>query len=588
MLNLIEFQWIITAIGWTILHSIWQITLVGILWFLINLSSKKAASSTKYFFSILAMVAIIIISGMTLFSELKSRYPVGNQVLSDEIGVKATESDLAADLSLPIQNGRVPIIEEPSATFLAEVQSREWFNPIVLKTLVILWLSGVLFLGLRFFLQWLGMRRLAHKGISSFKEIQLKGFKQLKSKIGITKSIIFLQSAMVASPMTFGHFKPIVLLPLGMINGFPPAQIEAIILHELAHIRRNDFLANAIQTWLEILFFYHPIVWIVSKRIRTVREELCDDEVIRVMSDRSDAANLNKSNRIKIDNREGSKHNRGTTIADHSTTDIKMLYAETLLNLQKYFFHNKNQLAMNAKGNKGELSHRIHRLFQPNHTLTRQKRNINAYLFGLVMVIALASFAFSKITNPTVSIAVDKMNVLYVGIDNPITIAVAGIPTEETKVESEQLNIQDQGNGHFMVKAKAPGKAIIKVTGEGHATQEFEFRVKNFPDPIARIGNYQGGNIDAERIMESEGIDAKLDCVEYDVQCAITGYSMTYVAKNEDPVESINQSGIHNEKTKELLQKAKAGVVYYFDNVKCKCPGDESERPINSMVFKIR
>jgi gliding motility-associated GldM-like protein len=243
---------------------------------------------------------------------------------------------------------------------------------------------------------------------------------------------------------------------------------------------------------------------------------------------------------------------------------------------------------MNAKSNKGDLSNRIHRLFQSNQNPTKKRRNINAYLFGLVMLITVASFAFSKITNPTVSIAVDKMNVLYIGIDNPITVAVSGISTEETKVESEQLNIQDQGNGHYIVKAKTPGKAIIKVTAEGHAPKEIEFRVKRIPDPIAAFGNNQGGVISADRIMKSEGIDAVLYCFDYDTRCEITGYSMTYVAKGGDPVESINRSGKHSEKTLELLQNAKPGDIYYFDNVLCQCPGDSSTRPINSMVFKIR
>ena len=575
---LTDSQWIITAFAWAILHSIWQITLVGIVWFLINQIIKKASSSTRYLFSILAMFTIVVISGMTLSSELKGRYPVDNQLVSERVGPQAAISDLTTDHTAPDQNAIKPVIQESVMASSTGVKSNEWINPFILKILVMFWLAGVILLGFRFLIQWLGMRSLANKGVSPFEEEQLMIFNNLKNKIGIKKNITFLQSIRVTSPITFGYFKPIILLPLGMINGFPPAQVEAIILHELAHIRRNDFLINVIQTWLEILFFYHPFVWVVSKKIRTIREELCDDEVIRALSG---SMSMDKVNQSKSITEEVVK-------TDQRVTDVKMLYAETLLNLQKYFHHNKNQLVMNAKSNKGELSSRIHRLFESNQSFTKGKRNINAYLFGLLIVIALASFAFSNINYPTVSIGVDKLNLLYIGIDNPITVAVAGIPTEETKVESEQLIIQDLGNGHYNVQAKSYGKAIIKVTAAGHATKEIEFRVKRIPDPIARIGNSHGGVMSPEKIMKSEGVDAVLDCFEYDAKCAISNYNMTYVAKEADPIESINHSGKHNEKTRELLQMAKPGDIYYFDQVMCKCPGDESERPVNSMVFKIR
>ncbi|NJK85019.1 MAG: M56 family metallopeptidase [Bacteroidales bacterium] len=82
-------------------------------------------------------------------------------------------------------------------------------------------------------------------------------------------------------PVTLGHFKPVVLLPSRLLTGLSGDQLETILLHELAHIKRNDFLVNLIQGFLEVVFFYHPAIWWLSGAIRTEREHACDDLAIR-------------------------------------------------------------------------------------------------------------------------------------------------------------------------------------------------------------------------------------------------------------------------------------------------------------------
>lgn len=547
-----DLEWITTAIGWTILHSIWQIFIVGITWFVVLSIFKKAKTTTKYAWSICSMFMILLMTVITLFSEMKSTYPAPELSLNKQVQFETEVASLTANQEVINPASSEMLVEDiPVDQLPEEGISWEWLDPSVLKILVGIWLCGVLVLAIRFMIQWLGIRRLAKHDIYPFNADQLAVFDQLKKQIGIKRSVTFLQSALVAAPMTFGHLKPYILLPLGMINGFPPAQIEAIILHELAHIRRNDFLINMIQTWLEILFFYHPFIWLISKRIRIIREELCDDEAVFINQD-------------------------------------KVAYAESLLNLQNFFLNNKNQLAMNSKGNKSELSKRIHRLFQVESSNSQKRGSLNIYLFSLLIFIAMGTFAFSNFSYPTVSIAVDKMNVLYIGVDNPLTVAVAGVTSEKTKVESEDLELGNQGDGHYIARATKPGTAIIKVTAKGHATKEIEFRVKRIPDPIAKINKSHGGNISAEVFKKTEGVDAMLDRFDFDASCVVERYNMTVVPKQEDPVESINIGAKYNEKSKALLEKIKAGDIIYFDNVKCQCPGDAEVRAINSMVFKIK
>src|SRR6185437_12084034 len=87
------------------------------------------------------------------------------------------------------------------------------------------------------------------------------------------------------APVVLGHFRPVILVPLGFLAGLLPDQVEAILLHELAHIRRSDYLMNVCQRVIEALLFYHPAVWWISQVIRAERENCCDDMVVDLRGD---------------------------------------------------------------------------------------------------------------------------------------------------------------------------------------------------------------------------------------------------------------------------------------------------------------
>jgi hypothetical protein len=106
--------------------------------------------------------------------------------------------------------------------------------------------------------------------------------KGIEVKTGLRRSIAYLQSKKVRVPTVIGILRPVVLIPSMIISGLPADQLETIIVHELAHIRRHDFLVNIMQSIMEALFFYHPVVWIISENIRQDREKCCDDFTVRV------------------------------------------------------------------------------------------------------------------------------------------------------------------------------------------------------------------------------------------------------------------------------------------------------------------
>src|SRR4030095_11498069 len=95
-----------------------------------------------------------------------------------------------------------------------------------------------------------------------------------------------LQSSLTKVPVVIGHLKPVILFPIGILNSLPQNEVEAILLHELAHIARNDFLINLLQQFTEIIFFFNPAVIWVSSCIKSERENCCDDIAISVTQDK--------------------------------------------------------------------------------------------------------------------------------------------------------------------------------------------------------------------------------------------------------------------------------------------------------------
>lgn len=209
---------------------------------------------------------------------------------------------------------------------------------------------------------------------------------------------------------------------------------------------------------------------------------------------------------------------------------------------------------------------------------------------GIVCIIFLFSlFAFSKSIRPTptASVAADKMNIFYIGIDNPITVAMAGVPSEKVKVTCEDATIENLGNGHYNVLVSKIGNKTIKVT-DGNHTQEVIYRVKRIPDPTALIYNSSGGAISLWNFQQQKGLDVTLYNVPFEEKCEILKFEMTHQSINSDPVSTINDGAEFSPKSQEIVDQAQKGDIFYFDSILCNCPGDPGSRKINSIVVKIR
>jgi GWxTD domain-containing protein len=153
------------------------------------------------------------------------------------------------------------------------------------RWIVPLWLAGVAVFYLRSVGGWIAARRLRYAGVRPPSAEWRERWASLCGRAGVTRAVTLMESCVSEVPAVIGYLRPVVLLPASLATGLTAEQVEALLLHELAHVRRHDYLVNALQSAVEGLLFYHPAVWWVSHVIRTERENCCDDEVVQLRGD---------------------------------------------------------------------------------------------------------------------------------------------------------------------------------------------------------------------------------------------------------------------------------------------------------------
>jgi len=193
----------------------------------------------------------------------------------------------------------------------------------------------------------------------------------------------------------------------------------------------------------------------------------------------------------------------------------------------------------------------------------------------------------------SVSVSASKMNVFYMGVDNPVTVSAAGVPSNQVQVSMSGAgggSISRNSDGTFNVKVTTPTKlgefAYVNVSAPG-LSEKREFRVKRIPNPVAKLSSSIGGVMSSGEFKAQRGLIADLENFDFDARCEILGYQLVRVPRRQDPQVEANKGGSYGAQAKGLVDQAKAGDTYYFENVKAKCPGDASGRDINQLVFKI-
>lgn len=194
---------------------------------------------------------------------------------------------------------------------------------------------------------------------------------------------------------------------------------------------------------------------------------------------------------------------------------------------------------------------------------------------------------FYEVGDRSVTVSADKMNVLYVGVENPISVSAAGVPSTQVRVEGEGVQLTSKGNGKYMAIPSKVGDAKIWVFGGGLEKTAFDYRIKRIPDPVLYLGNKKGGNIKVAEFKAHQGIIPLLEQFDFNARCNIVEFELVRVPKNDDVRVVNNKGGKYESEAKRLVDAAQIGDVFYFNRVKVKCPGDDHSRILNGMIFNI-
>ena len=243
------------AIGWTLLHSLWEGAIVSSV--LAAILAAERSARIRYAAACLAMLVMLVGFGATLVYLIPQRSHLASQQ-----GVGGAQART-------IHAAQAILSESPSLAAIVP-----WLAPF--------WITGVSLIYLRRVADSLSIRRLRTRGVCSAPERWQSEVARLGAQLRISRPVVLLESCLTDVPVVLGHLRPLILMPIGLLAALPLEQIEAILLHELAHIRRHDYLMNMLQRLVEGLFFYHPGVWWISRIMRCERENLCDDVVVSI------------------------------------------------------------------------------------------------------------------------------------------------------------------------------------------------------------------------------------------------------------------------------------------------------------------
>ncbi len=268
----------VRVVAWTLLHFFWQGALVAAALAAALTLLRRGSSQLRYGVACGALVAMAVLPVATgLWLQAAERTPGGSGVAA--VHGSGSGEPMPAAANAGARAGHAVSTTAAAPTRLTVIEP-------VLPWLVGLWLAGVGALSCVHLVGWARVRRLRRQGVLRVEQRWRRSCARLARRLGIRRPVQLLASTRVAVPAVIGWLKPVVLFPASTFAGLGPRQLESILAHELAHVRRHDALINLLQVAIETLLFYHPAMWWASRQVRELREHCCDDLAVAVCGDR--------------------------------------------------------------------------------------------------------------------------------------------------------------------------------------------------------------------------------------------------------------------------------------------------------------
>ena len=267
---------VVYKLGWTLLHLLWQAGVVALLLAILLRLLRRASANLRYIVACSALALVVVLPVVTI------------QLIQIPASYSAVRAESASALSPQVEAEEMVLLkplESPVPGIPLKLRAVALLEP-ALPYIVAAWLLGVLTLSVWHLGGWAHLQRLRRRFTKQADAALIETLGALAAKLKVTRSVRLIESALVQIPTVVGWLRPVILLPATALTGLSSEQIEALLAHELAHIRRGDYLINMLQTVVEILGFYHPAVWWISHKIRDERENCCDDLAVNVCGDK--------------------------------------------------------------------------------------------------------------------------------------------------------------------------------------------------------------------------------------------------------------------------------------------------------------
>ncbi|MCX2451027.1 M48 family metalloprotease [Pedobacter sp. PLR] len=395
---------LIKATGWSIFHSLWQGAIIYGLLFLIVIAFPKLRSGLKHNLAYGALCLIFVCFCITFFSIFKLPQANGTQQ-SAELMISAAYYEYLNNIPQNISS------------------KAEQLFPY----LVSIYGIGLLFQLLILLAGYQKMQQLKNSVHEAVPAAWTSIFEEMRNKLKLQQQIGFYLSDKVNVPLVLGYFKPIVLFPIALAAQLDLKQVEAILIHELSHIRRNDYLLNLIKTGIETILFFNPFIWLSGRFINIEREHACDDLVVQL-------------------------------------TGTPVTYAHALLKLEILKDKSAPALSMAATGKNQHLYQRIKRITDMKTNYMNAKQQFFAITLTIITVISLAWVKPSKAEKMMVTTAAAAPD-----------MEIAGVGLKFQKPEAVSLKIARQATTLRVDTTKNKKKHRVVITTNNNGQRSYYY-----------------------------------------------------------------------------------------------------------------
>ncbi|MBU8892887.1 MAG: M48 family metalloprotease [Bacteroidales bacterium] len=444
---------VVSALGWSIFHILWQGFLIALMLNIILRILRGKSAQIRY---LTALLSLFLTVGLSVFN-FTNNYDnsISNDIESNEVLISETKKSV---LIIDYNNSNFDLIRTGIVSGLNDNLKRiDKYFPVIVN----IWFIGIIIYIFKFIFSYLYTNRLKKVKVRNLSKNWLNRFEKIEEKLIIKKTVCYIESQLVKIPLVLGYLKPVIVIPAEMLSGIPSDQIEAIIAHELAHIRRNDYIINVLQTIIETVFFFHPAVWYVSSQIRNERENCCDDIAL--------------------------------TVCNGSLVYAKALVSVQELTLGKYY------AAVAFSGRKKHLLNRIKRTIMKQKVKSNFTDKIIAATIILSGVLALSFTYKADITNH-ISEHGFVNSITEVNSSETPAEPVAPSPPEliEEISESDMISFRDTTRNRMPMKSiDIEDNTIIKTyRDDEHKKKEMKFTLEH--------GKVTKLYVDGKEIPESE------------------------------------------------------------------------------------